>query len=86
MSLSSFIASTGQNPLFVTFNAHCWFAFAIISIFGIWAIPIAFTVAALKEFWFDIKYEDNQTIMDGLLDFIGYSTGIILGGLSLLLR
>jgi len=86
MSLSSFIATTGQNPSFITFNAHCWFAFAVVSIFGVWAIPVAFVAAALKEFVFDIKYETDQSVADGWMDFAGYSTGILFGGLSLLLR
>lgn len=86
MSLSGFIANTGENPAFIAFNAHCWFAFAVISLFGVWAIPVAFVAAAVKEFWFDVKYEDKQTMTDGLLDFAGYSTGILFGGLSLLLR
>jgi hypothetical protein len=85
MSLSTFIAKTGQDPNFIAWQAHMWFAFAVISVGGVWAIPVAFIAAALKEFWFDVTYEDKQTMTDGLLDFAGYASGIVLGGLSLLL-
>ena len=50
-----------------------------------WHLPltaIAYALAALaavKEFWFDMKYETGQTYADGLKDFTGYLTGIVIG-------
>ena len=78
MSLSSFIAKTGQNPDFVAFMAHSGFAYFVVHQgFPWWA---ALVLAGIKEFWFDPRYEVNQFIWpDGVLDFSGYSVGIILG-------
>jgi hypothetical protein len=83
VSLSSFIARTGTNPNFVAFNAHCWFAFAVVGSWNIsfharLALAVAATLAALgKEFWFDLHYETTppQTILDSLRDFAGYMAG-----------
>ncbi len=38
-------------------------------------------ILALKEFWFDLRYEANppQTFDMSLEDFAGYATGLILG-------
>lgn len=35
--------------------------------------------AAVKEFWFDVHYEDSQTAGSGALDFAFYALGIALG-------
>jgi hypothetical protein len=78
MSLSSFIAKTGQNPDFVAFMAHSGFAYFVVHQgFPWWA---AVVLAAFKEVIFDPAYEVNQTVWpDGALDFSGYAAGIALG-------
>lgn len=89
MSLSSFIASTGENENFVAFMAHSGFGFFVLTLAAHLHAPllavavVAAGLAALKEFWFDIHFETSppQTYADGALDFSGYLTGIILGGL-----
>lgn len=90
MSLSQFIARTGENQTFVTFNAHCWFAFSLVSVWHVGfaeriGLAIACTLAAIgKEFWFDLHYETTppQTILDSLRDFSGYMSGIVLAVLA----
>ena len=86
MKLTDFIARTGENPTFVAFNAHAWFAFSLVSVWHVsfgarLAIAGAATLAALaKEFWFDLTFETTppQTALDSLRDFIGYMSGIAL--------
>lgn len=83
---AAWIARTGQNPAFVAFNAHCWFAFAVVytaASAGHSSIVIAAIVtalAAVKEFTFDATQEHDppQTFDDDLLDFAGYVTGATL--------
>ncbi len=83
-SISSFIARIGESPSFVAFMAHSWFAFGVLAIlahFGVplWAtVPVAIALAAWKEFWFDLRYEQHppQTLADSALDFAGYMAGV----------
>lgn len=84
--IARLIAELGEDPLFIAFNAHCWFAFAIVSTASIHGYPfqaagICAIAAGLKEFWFDATYEHDppQTFWDNLEDFGGYAAGIILG-------
>ena len=87
MTLSSFVAKTGENPNFVAFMAHFGFGFfvmAILSRLGIlvWlSAPACIIVAAVKEFWFDLRYEKTppQTVRDSAMDFAGYLPGILVG-------
>lgn len=77
--LASFIAKIGVNPTFIAFQAHCWFAFSVVSTCGRYSVPVVLVSAALKEFWFDAKYEvPAQTWKDNTLDFAGYTTGALL--------
>jgi hypothetical protein len=79
-TLSNFIASIGQNQKFILFMAHSGFAYFVVSLFSglhqYIAAGICLVVFAAKEFWFDVKYELNQTIADGANDFSGYVAGI----------
>lgn len=81
MNLERFIAKMGDSPTFVAFMAHCWFAFALVTTFGFWAIPPALGVAIVKELWFDVRFEANQTQLDGVKDLAGYVSGLGLGAL-----
>ncbi|MFI5091078.1 MAG: hypothetical protein ACHP7P_13565, partial [Terriglobales bacterium] len=82
-TLTALIARIGTNPDFIAANAHCWFAFAIVTVvMPHWALvpAVAVPAAAIKEFWFDANYEvPHQTFMDNLEDFGGYMLGILLG-------
>lgn len=72
------IASIGQNPDFIAFMAHSGFAYFAVHHGLPWWIAVP--TAALKEFWFDPRFETNQKIWpDGALDFAGYGVGIALG-------
>ncbi|MHB8414009.1 MAG: hypothetical protein ACYDB1_01245 [Acidiferrobacteraceae bacterium] len=86
--VSTFVAALGENPNFVAFMAHGFAAAYISSRFPhglprLIASGAAVVVAAVKEFWFDLRYEKTppQTFHDSLLDFIGYMTGLVVGNL-----
>lgn len=87
--MSNVIADVGQNPVFVAFMAHAGFGYAVV--LTTWAAAgglhpalvaaAAMTLAAaLKEFWFDARFEmhPRQTFKDDLIDFVGYATGVVL--------
>jgi len=80
MSLSGFIAKTGQSPGFIAFMAHAGVAAFLLSLVH-WhqgAVGIVFLlVAMVKEFWFDVHYELNQDYADGLQDWSGYLAGVV---------
>lgn len=88
MSISTAIASVGESPNFIAFNAHCWFAFFVVVVVAEF-VPLIFVLiacliaAAIKEYWFDLKYETNpvQTVKDSTMDFLGYLSGICIGAL-----
>jgi hypothetical protein len=84
MSIQSYIAKIGVNPQFIAFNAHAWFAYSVVKTFPFAGVAAAAAVlAALKEFWFDAKYEvPAQTFTDNLEDFAGYCAGILLASLT----
>jgi hypothetical protein len=83
-TISAFIAALGENPAFVAFNAHCWFAFSVVYVLASHGVPelplaaIVCLVAVVKEFWFDARYEQNppQTFWDNLDDAAGYAVGM----------
>ena len=84
MSLTSWIAATGENATFVTYMAHMWFAWSVVVswphlslIERVFIAGVVTVVALGKELIFDMRYELNppQTIADGLRDFAGYVTG-----------
>ena len=86
MTVQSVIAKLGESPAFVAAMAHCWFAFSVLAVaahFGLtfwFAAPAAVSIAAVKEFWFDLRYETTpvQTVGDSAGDFIEYLAGIAL--------
>lgn len=51
-------------------------------------ISLLFIVYAfLKEFWFDINYENpKQSITNGLIDFAFYCIGILIGWITVCLK
>ncbi len=71
------------TPAFIAFQAHCWFAYAILLTFGPRAWPYATAAAAVKEFVIDPHFETGETVVTGIPDFAGYAAGIILGLLAL---
>ena len=79
--ITDFISNVGTSQFFITFNAHCWFAFAALVIWGDpVGFPILLAAAAVKEFWFDANYETpKQTFLDNFEDFAGYLVGLGLG-------
>ena len=80
----NWLAKLGQNIQFVAFVAHAAVAYAAILTFDdyAWQIATGFVLfAAVKEFWFDARYETDppQTFDDNLQDFLGYVIGSVLG-------
>jgi hypothetical protein len=67
------------TPAFITFNAHCWFAYAVVvTFYGPWMIGAAVVGAGIKEFYVDKHFEEAQSFLDNLRDFGGYCAGIAL--------
>jgi hypothetical protein len=67
------------TPGFIAFQAHCWFAYAVVFTFWHpWVIVAVVVAAAVKEFYVDKHFETGQTFDDNLQDFWGYCTGIAL--------
>jgi hypothetical protein len=69
------------TPGFITFNAHCWFAYAYVHTFQPhhhWAFAGTIGAAAVKEFYIDKHFEQGQSFRDNLTDFAGYLAGAIL--------
>lgn len=81
MSLTSVVAKVGVNPYWIAANAHCWFAFAVLTFFPHWWVFVAgAAIAAIKEFIFDARNEvPKQTAFDNWSDFAGYLVGLGLG-------
>lgn len=79
---ADFIATLGTNPDFIVANAHLWFAaFVVLASGGSTLVAVlCVLLAAVKEFWFDAKYEmPHQTTGDDWCDFGEYLVGIIIG-------
>ena len=71
------------TPGFIAFQAHCWFAYAIVYTFHSPQTVIAMIfAAAIKEFYIDKHFEIGQTFDDNLGDFCGYLAGIVLAVLA----
>jgi hypothetical protein len=69
------------TPAFITFNAHCWFAYAVVFTFPYAGTLVGAVFAAgVKEFYIDKHFEADQTFIDNLKDFAGYCAGIGLAG------
>ena len=66
------------TPSFVAFQAHCWFAYAIVVTFGLNTLPWVVGAAAVKEFYVDKHFEANQSFSDNLQDWTGYVAGALL--------
>jgi hypothetical protein len=67
------------TPTFITFNAHCWFAYAVCYTFQHPWVPAIFLCgAAFKEFYIDKHFEVGQSFGKNLQDFAGYTTGVLL--------
>ena len=81
MSLSAFIAKVGVNPVWIAANAHCWFAFAVVTVFpSWWTVGAGIAIATAKEFVFDARNEvPKQTAFDNWTDLAGYCAGLALG-------
>ena len=78
--LTAWVGRIGPNPTFVAANAHCWFAFSVLSVMpSKWTAVGAVIAALAKEFWWDLRFETpKQTWLDSLEDFAGYLVGILL--------
>lgn len=77
-SLSKFIPAI---PSWVTgFNAHWLFGYALIITFpSLWAVAVAETAFAIKEFYIDKHFETTpQTFVMNLSDFGSYTLGVVL--------
>lgn len=86
--ITQFVADLGTNAEWIAANAHCWFAaFLVLLCRGNYFVAIGCLIAAaIKEFWFDARYEvPKQTALDNWSDFLEYAIGIVIGyGASLL--
>jgi len=87
------VAGTGENQLFVDFMAHAGIPAFFVLFVGLTSIHVGigfaavwYIVTAIKEFWFDRKYEKNpvQTFLASARDYAGYFTGISVGLASFL--
>ena len=83
--IAKLVARIGEDAEFIVFNAHCWFAFALVYVaavhgHGLPAGAMVVAIAAVKEFVFDADEEKDppQTFMDNLTDFGGYCAGVVL--------
>ncbi len=65
------------TPAFITFQAHCWFAYALVFTFP-HAFPWVLAGAAVKEFYVDKHFEVGQSFKDNLGDWLGYAAGALL--------
>jgi hypothetical protein len=81
--LIKLIAAWGQNIQFVAFWAHFGVA-ALVTEHSHHRLIVAAIIiagAAIKEFYFDAKYEKDppQTFKDNFQDFIGWGAGALAG-------
>ena len=71
------------TPTFITFQAHCWFAYAIMyTFFNVWVQLGIVVGAGIKEFYIDKHFEEDQSFIDNLQDFAGYLSGIVVAILA----
>ncbi len=77
------------TPAFVAFQAHCWFAYAVVFTLSArcgsceaWVVAGALALAALKEFYVDKHFEADQSFDDNLRDFGGYTSGVLVALLA----
>jgi hypothetical protein len=76
MSLQSFIARVEGRRARLC-HAPFWFAFSVVAIsHRPWVALAVAGLAAIKEFWFDARYEiPKQTFQDNFADWTGYIAG-----------
>lgn len=86
MNVITFLRSFQNSPLFANLAIHAWLAAFLVSVAlgkGLHLGPViagALALAALKEFWFDHRYEiPPQPYANAAQDFAGYVIGIALG-------
>jgi hypothetical protein len=71
------------TPAFVAFQAHCWFAYAVVfTFFNPWVVGGAVVAAGVKEFYIDKHFESDQSFKDNAQDFVGYAVGVVLAVLA----
>ena len=82
-TLSSWVSKLGQSMQFVAFWAHFGVAALVVEHMPhkLLAVVIVAALAAVKEFWYDAKYETNppQTFLDNLEDWLGWTLGAVVG-------
>lgn len=86
MNIGQKIGQIGENPDFIAFQAHAWFAYAVVFTSPWrWTWLAAVALATAKEYVYDRRVEQwpPQTVRDSTLDFVGYAAGI---GLACALR
>lgn len=86
MNIGQKIGQIGENPNFIAFMAHSGVAYSVVhTVHWRWTWAVAIALAAVKELWFDLRYEayPPQTVEDSLFDLAGYLAGI---GLACALR
>lgn len=82
------------DPNFLGYSAHVWSAAFITSlgfifggIAGLWlTIIVLMLFAGVKEFWYDAKYEPNQTLWDNIWDTVSYFGGCVLATICVYLH
>ncbi len=76
----------GINPKFFWFVAQMAHMFcgstiilSVLLFFGLhtlfYVLPVFTVVTAIKEFWYDVHYENAETRQSGLCDFGAYQVG-----------
>jgi hypothetical protein len=88
-AIINFLKSAPKNPTFINYQLHATLSFFLL-VMAVKLLPfmqwpfavIAVGLAGVKEFYFDMKYEDPpQLFKNAAQDFMGYMIGI---GLSIL--
>ncbi|HUD11453.1 MAG TPA: hypothetical protein VMS08_03510 [Candidatus Saccharimonadia bacterium] len=74
-----FIGKIGSNPSFISWNAHMFFAYAVAYTFHSWWVAAAVIVGAgLKEFYLDKHFGMARDFQKSLVDWLGYTSGVLL--------
>ncbi|HKM83867.1 MAG TPA: hypothetical protein VJY15_23290, partial [Candidatus Acidoferrum sp.] len=81
--ITTWIAGLGKNIQFVAFFAHLGVAALVVELipFHLYAKLAVLVAGAVKEFYFDAKYETDppQSFADNLEDWFGWAIGAALG-------
>lgn len=71
------------TPAFIAWQAHVWFAYAVVFTWcNTWTVGGTVVAAGVKEFYIDKHFEDAQTFDDNAQDFAGYMVGVVLAVLA----